>query len=178
MKKNGIRSVEAAINRTIAILEAIYGPIARPSVIYPLRGTRTLGEAEFKKNQLRFHRAFLAENEKNYVEVVVPHEVCHLAAYQKFKDNGHGKAWKRMMRDVGLPALIQIPFNEKPVGAGTGSHLYHCPTCGLSAVLQESHHRRIQSGKSKWGCFQCGKPMKYRRPVTDQEAKFGISYYK
>lgn len=42
-------------------------------------------------------------NTQKFVDLVIPHELMHIAAWRVFADKGHGKAWKKMMREFGLP---------------------------------------------------------------------------
>lgn len=92
----------------------------RAEVRFDIRNTNG-GEAHFGKNpnRIRYNLTFLVENEAEFLETTVPHEVAHLVArhvYTSKPMNGkkvrpHGKEWKEVMGVLGVEPRIKHSYD-------------------------------------------------------------------
>lgn len=85
-------------------------PMPMPTVSFELRG-RTGGTAFTSKTgpkswHLRFNAQMLIDNEAEYLNQIVPHEVAHLvdAHLSPSGRSSHGPSWQRVMAEFGRPA--------------------------------------------------------------------------
>lgn len=62
----------------------------------------TAGRCFFESNRLDFSTVLLSEFPKEFALDTIPHECAHQVAWNLFKDPGHGKAWKTVMRAYGI----------------------------------------------------------------------------
>jgi SprT protein len=72
-----------------------------PSISFDLRG-KTAGQAYLQKHHVQFNAILLNENPKAFLDEIIGHELAHLAAFQGFKETGHGARWKQCMAMIGL----------------------------------------------------------------------------
>lgn len=108
------------------------------SVHYDIKN-RVGGLAYPGQNRLRYNLILLVENEKDYLENTVPHEVAHLITKMQFpippgkkRLMPHGKEWKSVMKDV---------FNLKP----EVKHYYDCSSIEVTARKKKTSKQRVQS---------------------------------
>lgn len=99
----------------IATIERVYGvKMVFPTISYALTGT-TAGMAYYRHNLLKFNAKLLVENEQEFIENTVPHELAHLAteliypeAHKRStstgKRNPHGHQWQSIMHTLGVEA--------------------------------------------------------------------------
>lgn len=101
--------VIAKADSTWLLLQRLYPQIqrTRPLVKYNKRLKTTAGRAfyEASPQYIDLSHDLLWQHHEEMINVVVPHELAHLAAYTVFGDTGHGEGWKIMMGRVGLPPL-------------------------------------------------------------------------
>lgn len=107
--------VNDKILASIATIERVYGvKMVFPTISYALTGT-TAGMAYYRRNLLKFNAKLLVENEQEFIENTVPHELAHLAteliypeAHKRStftgKRNPHGRQWQSIMRTLGVEA--------------------------------------------------------------------------
>ena len=97
-----MRSLREHLAKANLKLERRY---AEPTLVYQQRGT-SAGTAWLEKNEIRLNPVLLLENQQEFIDEVVPHELAHLLVWQHFgRVAPHGKEWKWMMENVlGVPA--------------------------------------------------------------------------
>ena len=89
-----------------------------PEIRFNLK-SRTAGMAYHKEWMLRFNLILLVENEKDFFEDTIPHEVAHLVnrTVNKVPEGrkrlaAHGKEWKAVMTDCyNLPANVYHTYD-------------------------------------------------------------------
>ncbi|MDU0354933.1 SprT-like domain-containing protein [Paraglaciecola aquimarina] len=92
-----IDRVEACIAHASSQLEHNF---ILPKVHFTQKG-KIAGSARLQTNELRFNPILLQDNLSNFLDEVVPHEVCHLLAFSLFgKVRPHGKEWKTLMMQL------------------------------------------------------------------------------
>ena len=94
------RTVIDKINETLVKLDCSRFPF---TVVYKRLGGR-YGMYSPKTNTLTFDPAYIHQNFERYLEIVVPHEACHLIQTLKYNDidKAHGYVWQGLMRKIGL----------------------------------------------------------------------------
>ena len=79
-----------------------YPFLKKTKLFHNTRYRRVLGSAWFKKNMIELSTQILYEIDKNIRETLI-HEMCHLVAYRKAKDVGHGLVFKQLMAKYCYP---------------------------------------------------------------------------
>jgi len=79
-------------------------PAAHPAIVLNGRLTRTLGRAWVDSNPQIIDLSVknMLTNLNLYRSDIIAHELAHIVAYNLFRDEGHGKAWKQIMVTIGL----------------------------------------------------------------------------
>lgn len=73
-----------------------------PSVQWSSRMTKTAGLAYIEEGFIRLSSPVFWKYPEGFILEIVPHELAHIAAWRRFKEGGHGKAWKDCMLALGL----------------------------------------------------------------------------
>lgn len=127
---------------------------AEPTLVYQQRGT-SAGTARLEKNEIRLNPVLLLENQREFIDEVVPHELAHLLVWQHFgRVAPHGKEWKWMMESVlGVPArrthrfelasvrqntfpiAVAVSSTSSPSVAITGWYAARPPTAAFAAAI-------------------------------------------
>lgn len=66
------------------------------------RLTSTAGRAFIEENYTDYSCYLLLRNTDEFKNNTIPHELCHHIAFRLYGDRGHGKAWKKVMVEMGL----------------------------------------------------------------------------
>ena len=105
-----VKKVEAKIAECFKKASEKYNcSFPEPTIKFDLKST-TAGTATAGKWLLRFNLILLHENEKHFIDHVVPHEVAHLVARKCLQKpdakrmRSHGKEWAEVMELFGIPA--------------------------------------------------------------------------
>jgi predicted SprT family Zn-dependent metalloprotease len=88
-------------------------------VIYSIKST-TAGRAYLGKNLIAYNPTLLRENADLFLDRTVGHEVIHFGAFLRYRDAGHGPAWHRMMREMGLDDSRCHSYNTRHVPSRVG----------------------------------------------------------
>ena len=112
------KKVEDKILECFKIAEKKYKTqFEMPEVRYDIKSW-TGGLAYHQRWLLRFNLILLIENEKHYIENVVPHEVAHLinrrvnkVPPRKKRLMPHGKEWKDVMALLNVPADVKHTYD-------------------------------------------------------------------
>ncbi len=114
-----------------------------------LRRHRLAGE-----NEIRLNPVLLLENQQEFIDEVVPHELAHLLVWQHFgRVAPHGKEWKWMMESVlGVPARRTHRFELDSVRQNTFPYRCRCQQHQLTV----RRHNRVVRGEATYRCVRCG----------------------
>lgn len=125
---------------------------ALPNVSFNQRG-KIAGCARLQNNELRFNHVLLNDNLEAFLEEVVPHEVCHLLAYQLFgKVRPHGKEWQNLM--LKLFGLKGKTYHRMDVSKVAGQHFNYLCQCG-PVKLSVRRHNKVIRGQQQYICRKC-----------------------
>ncbi|BAJ03655.1 SprT family zinc-dependent metalloprotease [Shewanella violacea] len=141
------RQAEASLDRTFS----------RPEINFKLKG-KSAGTAHLQLNLLRFNATLLAENHQAYIDQVIPHEICHLLAYQLYgKVKPHGREWQALMIKIyQLEPATTHTLNTQSVAGKTFDYLCSCGSVPLSI----RRHNKIVRGETKYRCRRCKQELK------------------
>lgn len=131
--------------------------IVMPRVSYDLRG-RCAGVSYNDKNWINFNIFLFRENFTDFLENVVPHELCHAWMDQlKLKGRAHGKEWKELMGRMGIPALRCHNYCIDYSVSRTGLFRYQCACPGAAGghMVGLELHREIQAEPELYRCERC-----------------------
>lgn len=128
-----------------------------PKLVYQQRGTAA-GTAWLEHYEIRLNPLLLLENERAFIDEVVPHELAHLLVWKHFgrKAAPHGKEWKWMMESVlGVPARRTHPFALASVRSNTFAYRCGCQQHQLTV----RRHNKILRGEAVYRCVRCGEAL-------------------
>ncbi|QYJ88119.1 SprT family zinc-dependent metalloprotease [Shewanella mesophila] len=128
----------------------------RPEVNFKLRG-KSAGTAHLQLNKLRFNATLLEENAAEFVAQVVPHEICHLLAYQLYgRVKPHGKEWQSLM--IKLYQLRPSTTHNLDISSVEGkTYGYRCD-CG-PVNLSVRRHNKILRQQTQYRCRRCSQTL-------------------
>jgi len=101
----------------------------------------TGGIAYRGRNLVRYNLILLVENEKHFIENIVPHEVAHIVVNKTARlEPGdkrkrimpHGKEWKFVMTEI-----FKVPANPK--------HTYDCSSIEKNSKRKSSRRARVEN---------------------------------
>ena len=128
----------------------------KPEISFKLRG-KSAGTAHLHQNRLRFNATLLTENQDAFINQVIPHEICHLLAYQMYgKVKPHGPQWQALMIHIfTLPPSTTHSMNTLSVEGIKFSYQCDCGPVQLSI----RRHNKVIRGETKYRCRHCKKEL-------------------
>lgn len=120
------------------------------------------------KHVINFNLALAFENQEDFLEQTVPHEVAHIITEMFFKGEdkqyrGHGDFWKFVMKRFGKPPTrchsYDVEHHVRHVEKDTFS--YVCSRCGAPYNLSKVAHNRVENRTHRYAC-KCGSELKFR----------------
>jgi SprT protein len=148
-----IQKVEHCISHASSYFEQNF---RLPKISFKQRG-KIAGCARLQTNELRFNPVLLCDNIDEFLEEVVPHEVCHLLAYKLFgKVRPHGKEWQSLM--IELFDLKGQTYHRMDVTKVKGKSFHYQCECG-PIELGIRRHNNVLKGKQTYICRKCRSPL-------------------
>ncbi|GAB3038244.1 SprT family zinc-dependent metalloprotease [Bowmanella dokdonensis] len=129
----------------------------RPLLTFTQRG-RIAGTARLQANEIRLNPVLLRDNLHEFLEEVIPHELCHLLVWQLHGRGTkarpvrpHGAQWKQLMWEVfGLKGSA---CHRMDVSKVQGRQFNYQCRCG-PVKLSVRRHNRVQQGVT-YICRHC-----------------------
>lgn len=124
-----------------------------PHIKFNQRG-KIAGSARLQTNEIRFNPVLMQDNLAHFLSDVVPHEICHLLAFQLFgRVKPHGKEWQGLMQGVfGLKATT---YHAMDVSKVAGKKFNYRCKCGPVEVSVRRHNKVIRK-MQQYRCIKCG----------------------
>ena len=156
----------AKVWEVTAKLEAMYNIEfkSKLTIAIDIRGCgRLAGQAVYTRTtyKVRFHPGLLQAHGDEFINQVVPHEVCHVACRELYKRNmGHGIEWKNMMRRLGLSPDRCHSWDRLGGPRVSKSSTYKCSICAKDVSVGPKIHKKIQGGYDGYYPKCCGRRAK------------------
>ena len=101
-----MEKIRDKLNELIEACNAQFRGFSFNDVKFSMNGrlTSTAGRAFLGEGRLEFSKVLYAQNEAQFLNDTVPHELAHIVAYRVFGDRGHGVHWKHVMNFLGFEA--------------------------------------------------------------------------
>ncbi|NDV91635.1 SprT family zinc-dependent metalloprotease [Alteromonas sp. 345S023] len=123
----------------------------RPTLSFRRSG-KNAGTAFLQQNRINLHPLLYSDNESEYHDDVIPHEISHLLVWQLFgKVKPHGKEWQSIM--LGVFKRPPNTTHSFDINAVLGDRFAYQCGCGEHR-LSIRRHNKIQKG-TKYQCKRC-----------------------
>lgn len=158
--------VEEKIEQCYQIAERHFNrQFKRCGVKYDVSG-RVAGYANYQHNVVRLNPVLLIENEDQFIDTTVPHEVAHLLTYKMYDINRggrwahHGPEWKSVMHVLGAdPSRCHSFDTSRAERKVKTKYHYVCGCNDRPRIISSVIHNRIVNGRS-YHCQACRQPIK------------------
>ncbi|MGO1190673.1 SprT family zinc-dependent metalloprotease [Vibrio casei] len=142
-------SIQYYLNKAISAFNYEY---TSPDYNFNVRG-KVAGKAYLTLWQIRLNPILFLENQDEFLQHVIPHELAHLIAYHQFgRVKPHGKEWQYIMIEVfGISAQTRHSFDISSVQGKTFSYQCQCREHELTI----RRHNKIQRHQSYYHCTVC-----------------------
>lgn len=153
--------------------ERVFGRQFRaPKLEFSLKG-RTAGRAFYSEYKINYNFQLYRENYDHFLENVVVHEFCHLAAREMHGNiKSHGPEWKKTMIQMGARPDRCHQYETKNVRQ-RGSHTYFC-NC-KEHTISTTIHNRILKGQTRT-CRECKAILRKTREVITIGARKPLAW--
>ena len=123
---------------------------------------KTAGKAYLFVNRIELNPDFFKTERENMLNRTLPHELCHLAAWHLYLDNGHGRYWKYCMQLLGLkPNRCHTYDATHATLRHHRKFVYKCNCTEHSVGIKV--HNKIGIFGHTYRCKRCGIPIKFVR---------------
>lgn len=171
MRERILKKVEECMK----IAEAYYGrSIPRPNKIHFKSNGSVGGWSNFSTKEMMFHLAFAEQNEHEYFNVIIPHEVAHWVAdcvlgydiTPKGKARHHGPRWKSVMvRVFNLPPTRCHNMSIDTIKTRVVRNWEYKCECRIHSLNTYKHNKSERflkkNGRSFWSCRGCKTKLRF-----------------
>lgn len=158
-RTNIIVTVRNRVEECFVKADIFYGEkVPRCQIKFDLTG-KSAGTANFAKKELRFNRKLLIDNEQDFMQDTIPHEVAHIVQRWKYgyAVASHGNEWKKIMVEVfRIPPKRCHKLDVSKVLRKTREYRYTCNCVGKNWMISLIKHKKWQ--KNTAICNRCFSP--------------------
>lgn len=145
--ENLLTKIRNRVEECFVKAERFYGEkIPRAEIKFDLTGTKG-GTSHYAKKLLRFNRKLAVENEQEYMESVIPHEVSHHVTRWRHGYNGiksHGNEWKHsMIKIFGISPKRTHAMDVSSVRRKTREYQWSCLCPGRVYNVGLIKHKKL-----------------------------------
>jgi SprT protein len=154
------RVLGTRVEAAYALCREVHPVLPVPAVWFDLRG-RCAGQAHFGRGGLRFNPVLYAENRRDFLVEVVPHEMAHWLVYHL--EDGHlarphGHEWRTVMRRLfGLAPRTTHRFDTARASPAPFRYACGCREHAFTA----RRHAMARQGRG-YRCRHCAQTLVYR----------------
>jgi len=130
------------------------GTYQRAEIVFDLQGTRAGVAHNGREKKIRVNAKVATENFEEYVNQVVPHEVCHIVQRQEWPHSKpHGYEWAHLMILLGLSPDRTHSMKVEKARKHKKPYMLYC-ACGEHPV---SRHKmaRMAHENAQYVCRRC-----------------------
>ncbi len=99
--------------------------------------------------------------EPDHVRETVRHELAHQAAWQRYRDLGHGPLWQTLATYLGCePVSCSADLMDPDVLERLMRYAITCTRCGWTITRQK--RSKVVTRPSRYGCARCHGPLSVR----------------
>ena len=151
---------------TLLKAEKVFGrnfPI--PAVLYDVKGCVAGYYTGPARNSIRINPILFQENQEDYLQNTIPHEIGHLVTDHiciNFRHKPHGPEWKSVMVQLGLPPIVCHNYDTSSVASRprqTQKFTYEC-SCGPIHKIGKNKHTKVLKGQIR-RCLRCHEQIRY-----------------
>ncbi len=152
------------IEAAFALCQEVHPELPRPEVWCDLRG-KCAGQAHFGRGGLRFNPVLYAENRRDFLEEVVPHEMAHWLVHHLAEGHlakPHGREWQLVMRRLfGL-----IPRTTHRFDTERASPAPYRYACGCREHAFTARRHALAAAGNGYRCRHCAQTLVYLGPAA------------
>jgi len=160
--------IESKILDTLLLAQSVFKrSFDLPKLEYRQMG-RAAGWATYSQWKVTLNSDYLRNGHlEDMVNQTLPHELAHLISYSVYGPQigrGHGRAWKHVMRSLGLrPDRCHDYSLEGVKTRKKAKYACKCPTCGQEFLVTLNRVHQLRSGRkifhSAPGCRSIKAPL-------------------
>jgi SprT protein len=156
MEKLKQHSIKKAAQCIQLAQSALNMDFALPTISFNQRG-KAAGTARLQRWEIRLNSILLQENQQQFIDEVIPHEIAHLITFQIYgRVKPHGREWQGIMNHVfNLPAKTTHSFNVNSLQGKTFDYQCHCQQHALTI----RRHNRVIRQQATYLCQRCKQPL-------------------
>lgn len=129
-----------------------------PQIVYRPKGS-IAGSALLAKWQIQLNLNMLLENNNEFIDEVIPHELAHLIVYKQFgRVKPHGKEWQMVMEQIFTRQAKRTHSFNLPEQTQRNRYAYHCQC--KEHQLTTIRHQKIQRNQVQYYCKACNSELK------------------
>ncbi|MDO6693670.1 SprT family zinc-dependent metalloprotease [Aliiglaciecola sp. 3_MG-2023] len=123
-----------------------------PQLLFNQRGN-IAGTAHLQKNIIKLNATLLKDNFEEFMQTVLPHEVAHIVAFQRFnRVKPHGIEWQSIMHNVfNLPPRVRHKMDTTKTQGKMFDYQCKCGTVKLTV----RRHNKVVNKQQIYCCRKC-----------------------
>lgn len=155
---------EKWMNKAMGIYNIV---LSMPSVDVDIKGV-VAGRARLSRWTISYNYQLFIQNQQEFIERTVPHEVAHMIVYKIFgveaSRRHHGAFWKNVMSRIGAKYVerchsYDVTTVHQARSKQARNFVYKCGC--MEHILTSIRHRRIIQHGQKYFCKYCKKQISF-----------------